>query len=564
MDSKWIVLQPPPHLVESLSTELNITPTLARILINRNIDSFDRARNYFRPNLDQLHDPFLMQDMDKAVDRIINAINTKEKIAIYGDYDVDGTTSVAMLTLFLTSLGVENKYYIPNRLHEGYGLSEKGVHEIRSWDVSLIITTDCGITANAEVDLANELGLDVIICDHHEPGSALPNALAVLNPKRHDCKYPFRELAGVGVAFKLIHGIASSLGLEKESYLRHLDLVGIGSSADIVPLLEENRILVHAGLRRINDNPKLGIRALIDNAGINGREIGTGQIVFTVAPRINAVGRMGEAGRAVDLLISESKEEANGISRILESENKSRRAVDEEILRDAVDIFDRGYDHESTRFIVLGEERWHPGVIGIVASRLVEKYYRPTALIAIDQGIGRGSVRSVPGFDVFEALKSCEDLMIGFGGHKHAAGLTIDASKIPEFRSRLDQYARQNMAEDTLMPKLKVDAELKLEEITPKFLRILNLFAPFGPQNTRPVFMSHNLQIAGSPRIVGNNHLKFKVRQNGVVMDAIGFNLGEYLDRIPPGENNVDMVYIIEKNHFMGKSTVQIRAKDIR
>ncbi len=469
-----------------------------------------------------------------------------------------------MLTLFFKRLGLPTRFYIPDRLKEGYGLSTQGIREIREWGADLILTTDCGITASEEAALANQLGMDVIISDHHEPADELPNALAILDPKRPECEYPFKELAGIGVAFKLIQGITTKLGLDEEHYQAYLDLACMGSAADIVPLVDENRILVHAGLQKINDSPSIGIRSLIRTAGLRPNGIGTGQIVFSIAPRINAVGRMGKASRAVHLLTTNSEKQANNIASILESENQIRRRIDEDTFQQASTIVDNEIDLTVNRFIVLSREGWHPGVIGIVASRVVEKYYRPTVLITHENGAGRGSVRSVPGFDVYKALKSCSNLMLGFGGHKYAAGLTIESKNIPAFNEQLNLYARENMAPDTLIPKIRVDSELELNEITPLFIKVLKLFAPFGPQNMRPVFMSRNLEIVGKPRVVGKNHLKFKVRQNGTVVDAMGFDLGDLLYRLLPGENNLDLVYGVEENEYMGLRSVQLRVKALR
>jgi single-stranded-DNA-specific exonuclease len=565
MDAKWVLSDDSDSSqVEALANELRIPKALARILINRRIESFEEAKSFFRPNIARLHDPFLMKDMDVAVDRLIGAIERRDKVVIYGDYDVDGTTSISMLTLFFKRLGLPTRFYIPDRLKEGYGLSTQGIREIREWGADLVLTTDCGITASEEVALANQLGMDVIISDHHEPADELPNALAILDPKRPECEYPFKELAGIGVAFKLIQGITTKLGLDEEHYQAYLDLACIGSAADIVPLVDENRILVHAGLQKINDSPSIGIRSLIRTAGLRPNGIGTGQIVFSIAPRINAVGRMGKASRAVHLLTTNSEKQANNIASILESENQIRRRIDEDTFQQASTIVDNEIDLTVNRFIVLSREGWHPGVIGIVASRVVEKYYRPTVLITHENGAGRGSVRSVPGFDVYKALKSCSNLMLGFGGHKYAAGLTIESKNIPAFNEQLNLYARENMAPDTLIPKIRVDSELELNEITPLFIKVLKLFAPFGPQNMRPVFMSRNLEIVGKPRVVGKNHLKFKVRQNGTVVDAMGFDLGDLLYRLLPGENNPDLVYGVEENEYMGLRSVQLRVKGLR
>ncbi len=565
MDAQWLLIEEfSPSQLSDFARDLQIPPAIARILLNRGVDSREKARRFFRPELSNAYDPFQMKDMEIAVQRLVKAIRNKENIVIYGDYDVDGTTSVSMLYLFLSKLGVRPKFYIPDRMRDGYGLSPQGIKEIHGWGADLILTTDCGITAVEEVALANQLGIDVIVSDHHEPSEKLPPALAVLNPKRPDCGYPFKELAGVGVAFKLIQGIGDALNLDSEYFEELLDLVAIGSAADIVPLTDENRILVHEGLKRLAGTPKVGIQALFNSSGLHGAAIGTGQIVFIIAPRINAVGRMGNASRAVHLLISQSPQQAANIASILEQENQTRRNIDEETFRQAEAQLEEEFDPERDRVIVLAREGWHPGVIGIVASRIVEKYYRPTIMIALENGTGKGSARSIPGFDIYQALKSCESLMLGFGGHKYAAGLSIHSDKIATLREALNRYARKFMTDDILIPKIRVDSPLQLTEINGQFWNLLKRFAPFGPQNMRPVFMTRNLQVVGTPQIVGSNHLKFKVRQNGVVIDAIGFNLGDCFYRIAPGESNLDIVYSIDENEYLGRKTLQLRIKDLR
>ncbi|MFQ5772579.1 MAG: DHH family phosphoesterase, partial [bacterium] len=392
----------------------------------------------------------------------------------------------------------------------------------------------------------------------------LPPATAILNPKRDDCSYPFKELAGVGVAFKLVQALQQQMDLEEGVLLNLLNLVAIGSAADIVPLVDENRILVKFGLENLNQTENLGIQALLNSSGLRKKEIGTGQVVFMLAPRINAVGRLGDAGRAVRLLTTESEQQAKNIASILESENRNRRNIDEETFLQAVEVMENDFDPESVRVIVLNKDGWHPGVIGIVASRIVEKYYRPTVMIATENDKGKGSARSIPGFDIYQALQACKDLMIEFGGHKYAAGLSIKSEKISQFRKQINQFGLENMTEDMLIPKLSIDAEVQLHEINRDLLKLLNRMAPFGPQNMRPVFLSRGLQVVGNPAIVGKNHLKFKVRQDGIVMDAIGFNLGDLHYRISSGEQDVEMVYTIDENEWQGRSTIQLRTKDLR
>lgn len=565
MDAQWVLINDVhPARVTEFARELSIPPSIARILLNRGIDSYQKAKRFFRPSLENLYDPFQMADMEKAVQRLVRAIRNRERIVIYGDYDVDGTTSVSMLYLFLKQLGNPPRFYIPDRLRDGYGLSERGIREVASWGTDLVITVDCGITGVEEVGLANQLGMDVIISDHHEPPPSLPPALAVLNPKREDCGYPFPELAGVGVAFKLVQALCDALDLDPSWYERFLDLVAIGSAADIVPLVDENRILVHEGLNRLPGSEKVGLQALLESSGLRADSIGTGQVVFILAPRINAVGRLGSADRAVHLLTATSQQQAANIAAILEQENRNRRDLDEETFAEADRMVQDLYDPEQHWFLVLAKEGWHPGVIGIVASKIAEKYYRPTVLIAVEDGVGKGSARSIPGFDVYAALRSCSRLLLGFGGHKYAAGLTVAAEQIGDLRKALNAHARQTIQPGDLVPKIWVDSPLNFREIDGKFWALLKRFAPYGPQNMRPVFMSRNLEVVGIPQIVGNNHLKFKVRQDGIVIDAIGFGLGDLLYRLAPGEGNLDMVYVIDENEFMGRKLLQLRVKDLR
>ncbi len=565
MDLKWVLRDDvDQNLINTLASELNTPKSIARILYNRNIYDVESARRYFRFQIGDLYDPFLLMDMQKAVDRIILAMRNREKILIYGDYDVDGITSVSLIYLLLKYLGCHVEFYIPNRLREGYGMSIDGIKVAQLKGVSLIITVDCGITAIKEVQFAKNASIDIIISDHHESGNDLPNALAVINPKTNGENYPFRELAGVGVAYKLALALIRMLNLDEEIIHQYVDLVAIGSAADIVPLVDENRILVREGLRKLNEKNKPGLAALLESSGLRNKVISTGQIVFVLAPRINAVGRMGNAERAVRLLTTTNKQQARNIAAILEAENRERKNIDDLTFKEAQEIVDQEYDPQENAAFVLDMDGWHPGVIGIVASRIVEKYYRPTVMISVEDGIGKGSARSIYGFDIYEALKKCEDLMLGFGGHKYAAGLTIEEKKIQPLRERLNEIAKETLTDDMLVPKLNIDCEIDLSEINPRFVQLLKMMAPFGPQNLRPVLLSKNLQVVGSPGIVGKNHLKFKVQQNGVVIDAIGFNLGDKFYRLTPGEKNLDLAYVVEENEYMGRTTLQLRIKDLR
>ncbi len=567
MDLKWIILDNADDendKVNSFAFELSVPLIIAQILWRREVKTIENARRFFRATTDQLYDPFLLKDMSAAVERLRKAVLSDEKILIYGDYDVDGITSVSFLYLLLKELGANVFYYIPDRQQEGYGLSEKGIRRADELGINLIITVDCGITGHQEIALASSLNIDVVVSDHHEPGSGLPFAVAVIDPKRSDCTYPFKELAGVGVSYKLAQGLLLRMEIDNSILEKYIELVAIGTAADIVPLIDENRIFVKSGLERLNDSDNIGLKTLIHAAGLSGKDIGTGQIVFIIAPRLNAVGRMGDAERAVKLLTTNDEQEAHKIAEVIESENRHRKSVDEETYNEALMLADQQFRTGNTHSLVLHKKNWHTGVIGIVASRIVEKFYRPTALISVDDGVGKASARSIQGFDLYESLKDCEDLLLGYGGHKYAAGLSIDESNIELFRDRFEKIARQRLTEDLLIPKLSIDAEIQLSQIDEKFISLLKKFAPFGPHNMRPVFVSRKLQIVGTPMIVGKNHLKFKVRQDGCVLDVIGFNMGDLFYRLSPGESNLDLAYVIEENEFMGRKTIQLRAKDLR
>ncbi|HEX9654509.1 MAG TPA: single-stranded-DNA-specific exonuclease RecJ [bacterium] len=565
MELSWQVLNNhPPEKISQFAQQLNSSPVLARVLLNRGIEDIESARRFFKPNFTNLHDPFLMAGMSEAVKRIETAITKKEKTLIYGDYDVDGTTATSMLMRFFHLLGHSAEFYVPDRLVEGYGLSDAGIQHAHQHGFQLIISVDCGITANSEIALAREFGLDVIVCDHHQPAADLPPATAILNPKRADCPYPFKELAGVGVAFKLIQALQSHLQLDEDILYKSLEFAAIGSSADIVPLVDENRIFVKFGLRRLRQTENIGFRALLAVSGVVDEEIGTGHVVFVIAPRINAVGRLGDAGRAVRLLTTEDEHQAKNIAAILESENRIRRSIDEETFLEAVEIVEKQFDPKNQKVLVLEKEGWHPGVIGIVASRIAERYYRPTVMIATADGKGRGSARSIPGFDIYRALENCRDCMQEFGGHKYAAGLSIESGNIQRLRTAINQVAAETLTPEQLVPKLWIDSELRFSEISADFLKLLRLMAPFGPHNMRPVFLSKDLQVVGAASVVGKNHLRFKVRQDGIVMDAIGFNLGDLLYRVNSGERGVQMVYVIEENEWQGRKSLQLRVKDLR
>jgi single-stranded-DNA-specific exonuclease len=568
MELQWQMIEhATAEAVQRLAEEMNMAPLMARILLNRGLEDSRAAAAFLNPDFSLLHDPFLMTDMDRAVSRVARAIANKEPMLIYGDYDVDGITGTAMLALALKNLGQASPFFVPDRIRDGYGLSRYGIQRAKDLGVTFILAVDCGVTAVKEIAMARELGIEVVACDHHQPEATLPNAYALLNPKRSDCPYPFKELSGVGVAFKLVQGLYQYLGRDAAELRKYLELVAIGSAADIVPLVGENRILVRFGLEQLSQTENLGLRALMSVCGLSrsgGSGISSSQVVFILAPRINAVGRMGDAARAVRLLMSEDKSEAAEIANILETENRQRRNIDDETFQSAIAFIESSCDVKSDPAFVLYSEDWHPGVIGIVASRLVEKYYRPTVMIAGGNGIAKGSARSIPGFDIHHALSRCQDLMLAFGGHKYAAGLTIRTEQIAGLRQRLQSVAAEMMTPDLRLPKLRIDGEVRFGEINPPLMRFLQQLAPFGPQNMRPVFVSRKVKAIGTPRVVGNNHLRFKASQDNRVIDAIGFNLGHLAHRLSTAENNVELAYLIEENEWQGQISTQLRIKDIR
>jgi len=565
LKKRWTIKQAEnEQLVEALAGSLNISMVLAKLLVLRDVKNFSEAKNFFRPSLESLHDPFLMHDMEKATSRVIKALTENQLICIYADYDVDGTCATALLYLFLKELGANVEFYIPNRLEEGYGLSKTAIDHVRDKGTSLLITVDCGITAIDETEYANSLGMDVIICDHHQPKNLIPNAFAVLDPLKPECNYPFKYLSGAGVAFKLSQGVCERIG-KRELPMQYLDLVSLAGAADIVPLKDENRILVYEGLNQINNNPRPAIVALLDVCRLQPGNLNSGQVVFTLAPRINAVGRLGDAERAVRLLITDSKKEAVDLAMILETENYERRKIDVDTFDSATELVEKNPDFENELAIVLHQEGWHPGVIGIVASRLVEKYYRPTVMLTTIDGVAKGSARSISNLNIYEALQRCESSLLHFGGHQAAAGLAIELDKIEEFKTRFNQVIRELVSEDDLFPEIIIDSKLKFSEITPKFLKILEQFSPFGPGNMRPVFLAEDVQVSGNPRIVGTNHLLLSLRQNGSekVFDSIGFNMGEFYQPIISNNYEYDIVFTIDKTTRDGRTYPQFRLKDI-
>lgn len=551
--------------VSALADSLNIPEVLSGLLVQRGVNNFYDAKKFFRPSLDFLYDPFLMNGMEEATSRVIKAITENELICVYGDYDVDGICATALLYMFLKELDAKIEFYIPQRLIEGYGISKTGIENIHDKGASLLISVDCGITAIDETSLAKSYGIDVIICDHHHPKEELPNAFAILDPIKPGCNYPFKFLSGAGVAFKLAQGIAERIG-KRELPFKYLDLVSLAAAADIVSLTDENRILVREGLNLINSSPRAGIKALIEKCSINPGSLSSGQVVFTLAPRINAVGRLGDAKRAVDLLTTDKLDEAFEFASVLENENYERRKIDVDTFDSALELIASSVDLENEIPIILHQEDWHPGVIGIVASRIVEKYYRPTIMLTTVDGIAKGSARSINNFNIYEALQKCEELLIHFGGHQAAAGLAVELENLDEFKYRFNQIVKDSINDKDLSPELMIDSKIKFSEITPKFIRILEQFSPFGPGNMRPVFLAEGVSIVSNPRIVGANHLIVSLKQNSInkVFDSVGFNMGEYLDSIKNPGVNFDIVFSIDKLIRDGKEFPQLKLKDLK
>lgn len=554
--------KPDPITVNALADKLGVGVPVSKLLVQRGITTFEEAKKFFRPDLKLLHDPFLMKDMDKAVERIQLAMENDENIMVYGDYDVDGTTSVALMSSYLKFRYPNVATYIPDRYEEGYGVSYKGIDYAADNDISLIIALDCGIKAIEKVAYAREKGVDFVICDHHRPGSEIPDAVAVLDPKREDCNYPYDELCGCGVGFKLIQAITQKNNEPEETLLPYLDLVATAIGADIVPITGENRILAYHGLHVINVAPRRGIKSLLGDR----KNVSITDVVFIVAPRINAAGRMKHGLHAVNLLTEEDEEISKKYAEEIEAYNTDRRSADKTITEEAKrQIIEQKEEQRLTT--VVYDENWHKGVIGIVASRLTETWYRPTLVFTRSGERLAASARSVKGFDVYEALEGCKDHIEQFGGHKYAAGLTLMESEYLNFKNKFEQVVAETIDRNLLTPEITIDEELNLKDITPKFYRILKQFAPFGPGNMSPVFMTRGLTDTGFGKCVGEDktHLKCQVRQEGskVTFDVIGFNLGDKLDLIKEGKK-FDAVYSLDENTWNGNTKIQLKLKDIR
>ena len=549
--------------VTSLKESLKIHPALCRALVLRGIETYDEAKAFFRPSLDSLHDPFLMKGMAKAVNRITEAIARGEKILIYGDYDVDGTTSVAVVFSFFRAVYPKLDYYIPKRYTEGYGISSRGIDHAAENGFSLIIALDCGIKSNDKVDYAHTKGIDFIICDHHTPGDAAPEAVAVLDPKQHDCSYPYKELSGCGIGFKLIQAFAQQQDIPKEKVFQYLDLVCVSIASDIVPITGENRTLAYHGMQKLNTSPCQGLKSLLGVAALE-KKLDISDIVFIIGPRINAAGRIDDGKHAVKLLISEAEDLASdGHADTLDQFNKERKDLDKNITEHALDMIGTDESMISRKSTVLYHESWHKGVIGIVASRLIENYYRPTIVLTLSDGKVTGSGRSVKGFDLYEAIYECREHLIQFGGHKFAAGLTMLPEKVQDFSAAFEKIVSERITPDQLIPEIEIDAELSLDDINPKFYGIIQQMAPFGPGNMKPVFLSRNLRDSKWSKLVKEEHIKFSVRRaQGDTIDGIGFGLGHKFNVVKEGL--FDVCYQIEENVWNEKVSLQMVVKDVR
>ena len=559
MNKKWQIFEPDKNKIEEIKNKYKVNQLLATILANRNILKEEDIRLFLNPTRNDFYNPFLITDMDIAVNRIIKAIENKENITIYGDYDVDGITSITVLKSFLNDIGVETNTYIPNRLIEGYGLNKEAIDKISKKGCNLMITVDCGISAIEEIEYANSLGIETIITDHHEAGNEIPKAIAVIDNKRKDSKYPFRELAGVGVVFKLIQAIGITLKLKEESYLKYLDIVCIGTISDIVPLVDENRVIAKLGLLLVAQTKNIGLRSIINSSGYN--KIDSNTISFGVAPRINACGRMGKAEEALELFLSKDKNEVNELTNKLNEHNRKRQETEKTIFENAVEKIKEEHLDEN-KAIIVGGENWHHGVIGIVSSKITEMYFKPSILFSFEEdGIGKGSGRSIPGFDLHEALMKCSDTIEKFGGHSMAVGITVKKDNLEKFKKEFEQIATQSKI-DEIIPIINIDAKVDLSDIDKEMVESLKQLEPFGEANKMPVFAFKNLKIDSIRALSEGKHLKLTLKDNNYIINAIGFNIGYLANEYRIGDK-IDVAGVLEINTFNGVDNLQINNKDI-
>lgn len=564
MQKRWKILQADEQRVANLQQALNISPVICKVLVQRNIDTFDIAKKFFRPQLDMLHDPWLMKDMEKAVARIINAFENHEKILVFGDYDVDGTTSVACMVKFLHKHYDPERveFYIPHRYKEGYGVSRAGIDFASTNKYSLIIALDCGIKSIDLIDYAKSLGIDFIVCDHHTPDMTLPRAVAILNPKQVDCQYPFKDLCGCGVGYKLITALSKRLNIPDTEAHEYLDLVATAIAADIVSMTGENRTLAFYGLKKANDNPNFGIKALKHLSGLQ-KEFHINNLVFMIAPRVNAAGRMDDAKKAVQMFISKSYEEALHYAEMLHDDNTDRKEADQSITEEALYLIANNAELVNRKSTVVFQSHWHKGVVGIVASRLIDRYYRPTIVLTQSGNYAAGSARSVAGFNVYEAIHQCKDLLIGYGGHFYAAGMTLELDKVAAFQSRFEEIVSSTISPDLLIPEIVIDAEIMFSDLKQGFYNIICQMEPFGPDNLRPIFVVKNVVDSGYSKIVKDQHIKFSLRQGNIIFNGIGFCLADKFHYLHL-QKHVDIVFTLEQNEWNNQCNLQMKVIDIR
>ena len=562
MDKRWNILSTDATKTESLHEKLKINKTICSILVQRGIDTYDLAKDYFRPQLAQLHSPWLMKDMDKAVDRLLSAFQQHEKILVFGDYDVDGTTAVAGMYQYISSIYDSVDFYIPHRYREGYGISKMGIDHAKENGFTLIVSLDCGIKSADLIGYAKTLGIDFIVCDHHLPDLSLPPAVAILNPKQSDCQYPYKELCGCGVGFKLMTALSEKLSLPEETHFAYLDLVATAIAADIVPITGENRILAYYGLEKVNQNPCPGIKALMQLAAVQ-KTMHITNLVFIIAPRVNAAGRMDDARKAVQLFVEKDPGKALSFAEMLHSDNADRREADSSITEEALALIEADPQHASKRSTVVYQKHWHKGVVGIVASRLIEKHYRPTIVLTRSGDYVAGSARSVAGFNLYEAIHACKEHLLGYGGHFAAAGMTLLPEKVTDFANAFEKVVQAQIKPEQLIPVINIDSVIQFSEINPTMFNILCQMEPFGPDNMRPVFMASRVSDTGFSKIVKEQHIRFVVKQQNISFTGIGFNMASKFHLLQQ-QQPVDLVFSLDENDWNGEKNIQLKMIDLR
>lgn len=562
MEKRWTILKADEAAVKSLQEILKIHPVICKILVQRGISGYDESKKYFRPQLSDLHNPWLMKDMEKAVDRITAAIDSGEKILVFGDYDVDGTTAVASMYRFLKKIHPYTSFYIPHRYREGYGVSKAGIDFANDNGITLIISLDCGIKSADLIAYAKTMGIDFVVCDHHLPDKIIPPAVAILNPKQEDCPYPYKELCGCGVGFKLMQALTERLGLHPDSAFQYLDLLATAIAADIVPMTGENRILAYHGLIKANQNPNNGIKALAKLSGLV-QELHITNLVFMIAPRVNAAGRMDDATKAVEMFIAETEEEAMNYAEMLHSDNTDRKEADKTITEEALAQISDNPDWKNRKSTVVFQPHWHKGVVGIVASRLIETWYRPTIVLTQSGDYAAGSARSVPGFNLYEAIHGCKEHLLGYGGHFAAAGMTLELDQVEAFREKFEEIVAASIKPEMLIPEIIIDAEIEIRDIRQPFFDIISQMEPYGPENLRPVFLTRNVTDTGWSKIVKEQHLRLSVKKDNVAISGIGFNMAAKYELLRQ-KKPVDIVYTIDINEWNGNSSLQIRVIDCK